>query len=108
MANGRLGKVTTVANTWVLVYTAPANVEFVTVNANIVNTATTVALVDVAITSAATPAIVDTIGWKDELTNDGGSVEYNCYLMSPGEKLYVRATNANTIVRAHGLEKVAV
>jgi len=108
MANGRLGKVTTTANTWMLVYTAPTTVEFTTINVNIVNTAATLATVDVAITNAATPTVGDTIGWKDVLANDGGSVEYECYLMSPGEKLYVRSTNANTIVRAHGLEKIAV
>lgn len=106
MSSSLLGKAISVANTYVNVYTVPSTgVEFATVSVNIVNTGPAVANIDVAIATSPVPTIEDVIGWKDEVVNDGGSVEYNCYLMFPGESLYIRSTNSNTVIRAHGLIK---
>lgn len=107
MSNGLLGKAVSVANDWVVLYTAPADtvIEFATVNMHILNKDGSIANVDLAITDAATPAEVDYIGFKDELVAQGGAVEYNCFVLSPGEKVMLRSDNAATIGRVHGLEK---
>ncbi len=107
MSNGLLGKAVSVANDWVVLYTAPdaTAVEFATVNIHILNKDGAVANVDLAIATAASPGEVDFIGYKDELIAEGGAVEYNCFILSPGEKVMMRSNNATTIGRVHGLEK---
>ncbi len=107
MSNGLLGKAVSVANDWVVLYTAPAadTIEFATVNIHILNKDAAIANVDLAITALATPGEIDYIGFKDELVAEGGAVEYNCFVLSPGEKVMVRSNNAVTIGRVHGLEK---
>lgn len=106
MANGLLGKQVSQTNQFVLLYEVPATgVEFATVTIHVLNMHTDIAQVDVAITNAATPTDADFIGYKDELVAEGGVVEYNCYTVSPGEKIYMRSNNNRTTGRVHGLEK---
>lgn len=108
MSNGLLGKAISSTNNWVTLYTAPSSavIDFTTVNIHIVNKDVDIASVDLAITTNGSPSDVDFIGFKDELNAEGGAVEYNCFIVSPGEKIMMRSNNNLTIGRAHGLEKL--
>ena len=91
MANGLLGKAVSQTNTDVTVYEVPVTAEFATVNTYV--------------TSAANPTTTDLIGFQDELTGVGGSVEFTCMVLSAGEKVVVNANNDECVIRVHGLEK---
>ena len=106
MSNGLLGKALSIAGDNVTVYTVPPTVEFATVTLLVVNTGSVLAKVDSYITADPTPSAIDTIGTQDELTANGGSLEYSCLVMGPGEKLIVKADNAECVIRVHGLEKL--
>jgi hypothetical protein len=108
MSNGLLGKSLSIAGEFVKVYQVPVGVDFATVTAAIINTGSSIAIVDTAISSSTIPGQIDHIGWNDEITADGGSLEYTCYLMSPGESLFVRADSSQVIIRAYGLEKESI
>jgi hypothetical protein len=109
--NGKLGKALSQANQWVTLYTVPATgVVFATVNISVVNKDGSIANSDIVITNASNPANIlpeDYIGYQDELLAGGGSVEYLCQLMSPGESVMVRVSNAVSAIRVSGLEKAA-
>lgn len=109
MANGLLGKIVSSTNQFVQAYQVPiAGVEFATVSIHVLNKNASIAHVDIAVGMQATPEDVDFISFKDELVAEGGVVEHNCFLMSPGERVLVRSDNAETIIRVHGLEKLAI
>jgi hypothetical protein len=109
MANGLLGKAVSVANQFVQAYQVPAaGVEFATVSIHVLNKDTAIGRVDIAVGPTDTPEDVDFISFKDELVAEGGVVEHNCFLLSPGERVLVRSDNAQTIIRVHGLEKLAI
>ena len=109
MANGLLGKAVSVANQFVQAYQVPATgVEFATVSIHVLNKDTAIGRVDIAVGPTDTPGDVDFISFKDELVAEGGVVEHNCFLLSPGERVLVRSDNAQTVIRVHGLEKLAI
>lgn len=106
--NGLLGKSLSTNGDYVKVYEAPAvGIDFVTINVSIVNTSAGVALVDTAVSSTGAPTVVDHIGWQDEVGADGGTLEFSCHLLSPGEALYVRGNTDELAIRVYGLEKEA-
>ena len=107
MANGLLGKAVSQANTDVTVYEVPVTAEFATVTIMVTNTGGGVATINTYVTSAANPTNSDVIGFQDELTAFGGSVEYTCMVLSAGEKVVVNANNDKCVIRVHGLEKAA-
>ena len=107
MSNGLLGKAMSIAGSDVTVYTVPATAEFATVTLFVLNKGAEIASVNSYVTKDASPADIDLIGYMDELTAEGGTVEYSCVVLGPGEKVIVRASNAECVIRVHGLEKAA-
>jgi hypothetical protein len=107
MSNGLLGKAMSIAGSDVTVYTVPATAEFATVTLFVLNKGTEIATVNSYVTKDASPADIDLIGYMDELTADGGTVEYSCVVLGPGEKVVVKASSGECVVRVHGLEKLA-
>ena len=107
MANGLLGKAVSQTNTDVTVYQVPVTAEFATVTIMVTNASGGIATVNTYVTSAAVPTTADLIGFQDELTGVGGSVEFTCMVLSAGEKVVVKANNNECVIRVHGLEKAA-
>ena len=107
MANGLLGKAVSQTNNDVTVYEVPVTAEFATVTIMVTNTSGSIATVNTYVTSAANPTTADLIGFQDELTGVGGSVEFTCMVLSAGEKVVVNANNNECVIRVHGLEKAA-
>jgi hypothetical protein len=105
MSNGLLGKAMSQTNTNVTVYTVPNNVQFATININILNQGVA-GTVKVAITTSASPAAVDYIDSAAALPADGGVYERTCQILSPGEKVIVEASNSNMSIRVQGLEQL--
>ena len=104
MPNGLLGKGTSVANTDLVVYTAPSGCQYSTVNLLIVNTNGEIASIKVGITLAETPGIADYIEYNAQIPANGGILERTCLILSPNEKIIVNSTVANVTVRVNGLE----
>ena len=107
MANGLLGKAVSQTNNDVTVYEVPVTAEFATVTIMVTNTSGTIATVSTYVTSATNPTNSDVVGFQDELTAFGGSVEYSCMVLSSGEKVVINANNGQCVIRVHGLEKAA-
>lgn len=107
MANGLLGKAVSQTNNDVTVYKVPVTAEFATVTIMVTNTSGSIATVNTYVTSAANPTNSDVVGFQDELTAVGGSVEYSCMVLSSGEKVVINANNDRCVIRVHGLEKAA-
>jgi hypothetical protein len=105
MANGLLGKAVSQTNNDVTVYEVPVTAEFATVTIMVSNTSGSIATVNTYVTSAVNPTTDDLIGFQDELTALGGSVEFTCMVLSAGEKVVVNANNDECVIRVHGLEK---
>ncbi len=108
MANGLLGKAVSQTGSDVTVYTVPVDVEFATVTIMVTNTGGGIATVNTYVTSAVSPTNTDLIGFQDELTANGGSVEYTCLVLSAGEKVVVNANKDECVIRVHGLEKAGL
>ena len=109
MASGLLGKAILVANVPTIIYTVPANVEFVTLNINIVNTSTTIgdtANVSVAASTLNVPNREDYIEYGVMLTSNGGVLERTGAICSSGEKIVVKSSVSNVAVRIHGIEEM--
>ena len=107
MSNGLLGKAMSIAGSNVIVYTVPGTVEFATVTVMVVNTGSSIAKVNSYVTADASPANIDLIGIQDELTPNGGTLEYTCLVLAPGEKVIINADTADCVIRVHGLEKLS-
>ena len=107
MSNGLLGKAMSIAGNNVTVYTVPGGVEFATVTVMVINTGSEIAKVNSYVTADPAPANIDLIGIQDELTPNGGTLEYSCLVMGPGEKVMINADNGDCVIRVHGLEKVS-
>jgi len=106
MANGKLGKQLSVANSFVTAYTVPASgVQFATVFICAVNTGAEDAVVNIGITTAATPSAGEYLAYGIPLDANGGNYEYPCLICQPGEKIMVYSNKAGVAVRVHGLEQ---
>jgi len=106
MANGVLGRVMSVANSDVVVYTVPSTVDFATVSINLVNQTGSAATIRIAIAASATPGLADYIEYDAILAGKGDGLERTCMVLSAGESIIVRSSNANVAVRVYGLEKL--
>lgn len=106
MSNGLLGKQMTVASSYVTPYTVPASgVQYATIFICAVNTGGSAANINVAVTSSATPVASEVISYPP-LEANGGTFEYPCLIVNPGEKVMVYSDSSNVAVRVHGLEQV--
>ena len=107
MSNGLLGKAMSITGNNVTVYTVPGTAEFATVTVMVINTGSEIAKVNSYVTADASPANIDLIGIQDELSPNGGTLEYSCLVLAPGEKIIINADSAECVIRVHGLEKLA-
>jgi hypothetical protein len=109
MPNGKLGSANLVALTDTVIYTVPlTGIDFAAVNIDVCNNSSTAALINIAITSDATPDTKDYIEngtYVQSKTSGGGVLRITGEFMSPGEKIVVHSTNDNVSVRVHGLEE---
>jgi hypothetical protein len=107
MANGLLGKCKSTANAFITVYTLSdaTKISFGTVNILCVNIGATPALISVAITSQTTPVDSDFIEYNTELEHQSSILERTAIVCSPSEKIVIKASTDNVIVRVHGLEQ---
>lgn len=107
--NGTLGKVVTTASGNVVAYEVPATANFATASIFLCNTnvpGAADAVVNIAITTAASPAAADYIEFGAVLPS-GAVLERTCMPMSPGDKVMVFSTAAGVAVRVAGLEEAA-
>ena len=105
--NGILGKMMTNALAAVSPYQVPANVDFTTVNIQMVNSdPIKSATVKVAICTTTAPAVMDYIETGAIIPANGGRLLMTCELMGPGERIVVESTSNNVAVRVTGLEKL--
>lgn len=103
---GKLGAAMSVANSHVTPYVCPATgVQFATVFILATNTGNTTSTIRVAITDSPTPGNNDYINIEVPLDANGGTYEYPCQIMHPGEKVMVLADSSSVAVRVHGLEE---
>lgn len=108
MAIGLLGKQLLSADTDTTVYTVPVDCLFAAVSVNVLNTNSTVAEFKLAITSNVSPAAVDYIENGTQIPADGGMLERTEIKCSPGEKIIVRSSLANVVVRVSGIEHTKI
>lgn len=105
--NGTLGKAVTAAGAPVTPYAAPAGILFATASIFLCNTnapGSTDAVVNIAITSDASPSTQDYIEYGAVIPA-GGILERTCMPMSPNDKVVVISTEAGIAVRVAGLEQ---
>lgn len=106
MANGVLGKGMTQANSSVVLYTVPANMQFATITVSACNQdQTNDVSFSMAVTSAANATPADYIEFGAILPVKGGVLERTCLVLSPGEKVIVQASSSEVSVRVFGLEQ---
>lgn len=107
MANGVLGKAMSNDSTPVNVYEVPYEAVFATASINLTNTGVDDAIVKLAITTAATPGLVDYIE-HNAVIPAGGILERTCMVMSPGEKVMIECDKNTVAIRVYGLEDIPV
>lgn len=105
MSNGVLGKSMSSAGSNVVVYTAPAGIDFATVSINLCNLGVADAGVRIAISTNVSPSPQDYIEYGSIVPGNGGILERTCMVVSPNENVIVFADSADVAVRVFGLEK---
>jgi len=103
-AKGLLGKAVSVANTPVVVYEVPANIQFCTLSLALLNVGTTSAKVRLAVSSSTTPSQAEWLEY-DPTIPASGVLERTCIVVSPGEKVVLIGENNNFALRVFGLEQ---
>lgn len=106
MANGLLGKSMSTVDSDVTVYTAPASIQYATINIAANNIGPEVAKLKIAITTSSAPSNADYIEFDSEIPANGGVLERTCLILSPSEKVIIRCNRATVAVRVNGLEAV--
>lgn len=104
MAGGLLGKNTSVANTNVLVAQINSGVDYVLATLNMVNTATTDALVSVAVSSSTVVSQADYILYNLPLKANN-SVIRSCLILNPSEYVYLISDTSGVVGRLYGIEQ---
>lgn len=108
MAIGLLGKQLLIADIDTTVYTVPMDCLFAAVSINVLNTNSTVAGFKLAVTNSTTPAAVDYIENGTQIPADGGMLERTEIKCSPGEKIIVRSSLDDVVVRVSGIEHTKI
>lgn len=104
-------KATSTSGQFVEIYQVPATgVQFATLTLNILNRHTAEATIQVAIGTTAipnggSPSAADFFEDGTKIPASGGKYEYECLIAAPGERIFVKADNANCAIRLHGLLK---
>ena len=104
--NSLMVKKVSVANTEVTVYTVPSNKQFSNVSVNLVNTGSSPATIKMGVTTGSSLSAVDYLEYGATLSENGGRLRRTNILMSPNEKLIVKASTDTVGIRAFGLEQV--
>lgn len=103
---GKLGGVLTEAATNHVVYEgAVTGLQFASAFILAVNTNSSPAEIDVSVGTSTTPGSIDFINKTVKLDANGGTYEYPCAIVHPGERVIVRSSTAGVAVRVHGLEE---
>lgn len=102
MSYGRLAISQPAAATDTVVYTVPANCRYADITLNILNTTTNDATLELALSAADTPVAGEYIEKGVILPANGGILERAGLLCSPGERIVVKITEANSVVRISG------
>lgn len=105
MASGRLGVAEISANTDTIVYTVPAG-KLASCNVAIVNRGANAALVNVAFSSTASPALSEYVEFQVQIPANG-ILERTAIVAGAGERVIVRSSSADCSVRVHGYEEDA-
>lgn len=106
MANGYLGKSMSSNGNNVVVYTAPANADFVTATINLCNLGAVDSMVRIAVAPGNTPSPQDYIEYGATIPGNGGILERTCLPVSANERVIVYADSPNIAIRVSGLEKL--
>lgn len=102
--NGKLGNGLTLANTNNIIYTVPANIEFSSLNINVVNTTNNPAKIRIAISNAVTYSLKDCIEYDSVLVANG-VLERTGLICGAGEIITLYSDIAGIAARIHGLEE---
>jgi hypothetical protein len=102
---GIFSKLTTGAGQDHMVTQVATDVDYATCNLEICNPGNQDAQIKVAITSAAAPGAGDYVEFGASVPGDGGIYTRSCFLMGPGEKLFVNSSAAGLAVRLTGLSQ---
>lgn len=102
MSFGRLAVGIPAANTDTVIYTVPDNCTYAELTINILNPDVTDSTVQVALATTNTPAANEYIEKGVILPANGGILERTQLLASPGERIVVRSTLADNVVRVSG------
>ena len=104
MASGILGQSAPSATTNTTVYTVPAS-KTATFNINIVNTATSVASVRIAVSATGTPATTEYIEYGANVLANGGVLERTGIVANTTKNVVVYSTIAGISVSVYGYEE---
>jgi len=104
--NSMLAKAVSSANVEVVVYTVPADKQFANVSVNLTNVGAAATTVHLGITNNASLTAVDYIETATQLAANGGSLRRTNMILSPNEKLIVKADSGNVGIRVFGLEQI--
>lgn len=103
---GTLGKSIPTANTLTTAYTITSNCIFGEISILAINPNASIATVDIAIATTATPAANEYIAKGYPLDGLTGFLQISEIIASPGEFIVVKSDKADTIFRVFGKEKV--
>ncbi len=104
MAAGLMGNAVLAAAANTTVYTVPATVQYAEVDISVLNPTASDAQIEVAIAKADSPTQAEYIEKGVIAFKSGGVVTRVGVLMGPGEKVVVKSTAADTVVRVGGRE----
>ena len=104
---GIFAKATTQAGADLMLAQLGADIDYATMNLEIVNTTGQDASLKVAITNAAQPGAGDYIEFGAAVPASGGVFSRSCFLVGPGEKIFINSSVAGLAVRLTGLTQPA-
>ena len=105
MSNGRLAVAALTANVNNLIYTVIDNCLYAEINLQLVNTNTVDATLEVALSTTSTPNTEDYIEKGITILADGGTINVNGLILSPGEMIIVKVNQTGINARVSGKTK---
>lgn len=102
MSYGRLAATVLAANTDTVVYTAPVNCLGVELAINILNPNVLDATIKIALAVANSPTAEEYIENGAIVPANGGILERTQQMCSPGERVVIRSTLADSVIRVSG------
>lgn len=106
MANGLLAKVALVANTQTEIYQITPTAQYATASIYILNTNPSIVNASIWASTGPTPGAADLLVYDTQIPASGGELALDCRLFSASERIFVRVSGTDCVVRVEGLEKV--